>query len=88
MKLKEKDKIDKIIKEEAKKIYFKRKLNYGQNLSVDELKARFGNKFLQNSYKREVLRKIKEKILLKKNQIFIQQIKEILILKIKTKILI
>ena len=65
MKLEERDKIEKIIKEEAKKIYFKQRINFGQNLSVDEFKTRLANKAPQNAYKRELARKIKEKIKLK-----------------------
>lgn len=65
MKLEERDKIEKIIKEEAKKIYFKQRINFGQNLSVEEFKTRLANKAPQNAYKRELERKIKEKIKLK-----------------------
>ena len=65
MKLEERDKIEKIIKEEANKIYFKQRINFGQNLSVDEFRTRLANKAPQNSYKRELARKIKEKINLK-----------------------
>ena len=56
------DKIQKIIEEESKKIYFKQRINYGQNLNAEELKKRLLNKIPQNAYKRNLKRKIKEKI--------------------------
>lgn len=59
MKLDQRDKIEKIIKEESKKINFNKKINFVHHLSSEELKCRLFNKIPQNSYKRELKRKLK-----------------------------
>ena len=62
MRLDQRDQIEKIIKEESRKIYFKQRINYGQHLSVEEFRSRFMNPIPQNAYKRHLQRRIKEKL--------------------------
>jgi hypothetical protein len=76
-KLDMRDKIEKIIKEESKKIYFKQRINYGIHLSVEELRSRFMNPIPQNAYKRHLQRRIKEKLKLKSKTFFEHSKKEI-----------
>ena len=61
-KLKQRDQIEKIIQEESKKIYFKQRINYGHHLSVEEFRRRFKNPIPQNTYKRNLQRRLKEKL--------------------------
>ena len=70
------DKIEKIIKEESKKIYFKQRITYGYHLSVEELRSRFMNPIPQNAYKRQLERRIKEKLKLKAKSFFERTKKE------------
>ena len=70
------DKIEKIIKEESKKIYFKQRITYGYHLSVEELRSRFMNPIPQNAYKRQLKRRIKEKLKLKAKNFFERTKKE------------
>lgn len=71
MRLKQHDKIAKIIKEESRKIYFSKRLNLGNNnLSAEELKFRIRNVIPQHAYKRQLKRKKKEKLKLKKNAFY------------------
>ena len=70
------DKIEKIIKEESKKIYFKQRITYGYHLSVEELRSRFMNPIPQHAYKRQLKRRIKEKIKLKAKSFFERTKKE------------
>jgi hypothetical protein len=76
-KLDMRDKIEKIIKEESRKIYFKQRINYGIHLSVEELRSRFMNPIPQNAYKRHLQRRIKEKLKLKSKTFFEHSKKEI-----------
>ena len=70
LRLKQKNQIAKIVKEQSKKIYFKQKINYGNHLSVEELRRRFMNPIPQNAYKRYLKRRIKEKINLRAKTFF------------------
>ena len=72
MRLGQRDQIEKIIKEESRKIYFKQRINYGQHLSVEELRSRFMNPIPQNAYKRHLQRRLKEKL---KSKSFFKPIK-------------
>ena len=76
MKLDQRDKIEKIIKEESKKIHFIKKINNVHHLSSEELKRRLINKVPQNSYKRVLKRKLKESIKSKTTNTFLQKNKK------------
>ena len=76
MNLGQRDIIEKIIKEQSKKIYFNKRINYSQQLSAEELKSRFINSIPQNTYKRDLKRKMKEK-LKEKPKSFKKEIKRI-----------
>ena len=76
-KLAQRDKIEKIIKEESKKVYFKQKINCGIHLTVEELRSRFMNPIPQHSYKRNLERRIKEKLKSKAKTFFEYSKKEL-----------
>ena len=71
------DKIEKIVKEQSKKIFFKKRINYGLHLTVEELRNRFMNPIPQNTYKRNLERKIKEKLKQRSKSFFERSKKDI-----------
>ena len=71
-KLERRKEIEKIIREESKKIYFKQRINYGQHLSVEEFRSRFKNRIPQNIHKKNLKRRLDEKL---KAKTFLKTIK-------------
>ena len=54
MRLNQRKKIAKIIKEESRKYFINKKINYSHNISSEELKRRIFSSTPQNSYKRQL----------------------------------